>query len=331
MRLLKIICLTAALVFFSLSVSFAKTADPLASAKTRLNEVFNVLKEYSLYSPSDEELAETMDCMLMKAFLTLKEMIMLTEYQGFDLFSTCFHKDLYTHYKPQSREDTSLFDAKKLIDTAVEARILTPEIGYLKIHAFMHIDPETGEDILINRFVEPALEAFAKRGITKLILDLLDNPGGFLADMYEFLNFFSPENNTPMIIIQQRDNSSSVIRTESRGTYAHWKIAILMNRESASAAELTAGVLRYWGIATIIGEKSYGKWVGQAIYPLQKGGTLTFTTARIFLPDGITFDGIGMEPDISVSSFDSLKKARNFLQGKKFIPDDILKNYLTTP
>ena len=77
-------------------------------------------------------------------------------------------------------------------------------------------------------------------------------------------------------------------------------MVVLINQGSASASELLAGSLKAHGLATIIGEKSFGKAVGQSLYPLTTQTALYLTNARYFTPKGECIDGIGIEPDIQV-------------------------------
>lgn len=83
-------------------------------------------------------------------------------------------------------------------------------------------------------------------------------------------------------------------------------MAVLINRGTASAAELMAGSLKAHGLATIIGEKSFGKAVGQALFPLTQTTALQLTNARYFTPSGACIDGVGIEPDESVALDESL-------------------------
>ena len=77
-------------------------------------------------------------------------------------------------------------------------------------------------------------------------------------------------------------------------------VIVLINGYSASAAELAAGALRDLGRATTVGEKSFGKGTVQIVDELADGSGIKFTIAKYYLPSGVTIDGTGIEPDISV-------------------------------
>ncbi len=77
-------------------------------------------------------------------------------------------------------------------------------------------------------------------------------------------------------------------------------MAVLINEGTASASELLAGSLKAHKLATIIGQKSYGKAVGQSVFPVTDTTALYLTNARYFTPNGECIDGIGITPDILV-------------------------------
>ena len=83
-------------------------------------------------------------------------------------------------------------------------------------------------------------------------------------------------------------------------------MAVLINQGTASASELMAGSLKAHGLATVIGEKSYGKAVGQSLYPLTSKTAIYLTNARYFTPNGECIDKVGIEPDIKVSLAEDL-------------------------
>ncbi len=77
-------------------------------------------------------------------------------------------------------------------------------------------------------------------------------------------------------------------------------LVVLINEYSASASELSAGALKDNGRAILIGEKSYGKGTVQVLHILPDGSGIKFTTAKYYLPSGISIDGTGIVPDITV-------------------------------
>ncbi|MCJ7665654.1 MAG: S41 family peptidase, partial [Actinobacteria bacterium] len=85
-----------------------------------------------------------------------------------------------------------------------------------------------------------------------------------------------------------------------KGKYTEIPIVVLINGYSASASELVAGALRDSGRAILVGETSFGKGTVQVIHKLSDGSGLKFTTAKYFLPSGVSIEGVGVLPDIEV-------------------------------
>ncbi len=84
------------------------------------------------------------------------------------------------------------------------------------------------------------------------------------------------------------------------GKYTEIPLIVLINGFSASASELVAGALRDNDRALLIGERSFGKGTVQVIHDLSDGSGLKFTTAKYFLPSGVSIDGVGIIPDIEI-------------------------------
>jgi carboxyl-terminal processing protease len=134
-----------------------------------------------------------------------------------------------------------------------------------------------------------------------IILDLRNNPGGLFLAAVETCERFLPVGP----LVETRDRSGQVIeRYVSRRPVDDKTpplLAVLMNRYSASGAEIMAGAIQDRGIGVIVGEKSFGKGVVQSVYPLGNDLYLKMTTARYYTPSGRSFDAVGVEPDIEVS------------------------------
>ncbi len=128
----------------------------------------------------------------------------------------------------------------KLVFIKTESSIIAPGFGYLKIESFEHRN-------LVSVEVKPILQDFRSKGVRALVLELGNNPGGELWAVKEFLDLFAPA--AKLFMFESRSRQGSKEEKDSyfsseRGLYADWKIAILVNGNSASAAEIAAGVLR---------------------------------------------------------------------------------------
>ncbi|MEA2015538.1 MAG: S41 family peptidase [Actinomycetota bacterium] len=178
------------------------------------------------------------------------------------------------------------FDVPNLISESYEE-----DIGYIWYYDFQM----SGVDQL-DREVQELIDD----GMKGLILDLRNNPGGAWDDAIEVCDLFIDEG---MIVtvkgrLDGRERIDEYFARE--GKYTEIPIIVLINGYSASASELVAGALKDNDRAVLIGEKSYGKGAVQALYGLSDGSGIKFTTAKYFLPSGISVEGVGVKPDIVV-------------------------------
>lgn len=155
----------------------------------------------------------------------------------------------------------------------------TPQIGYVRIQSITKQSP--GE---VRRIVQE----LNKDKLKGLIIDLRDNGGGLMSSTVEIADMFLRDG----LILDVRGR-----RAETRKFSANddellqgVPIAILVNRNTASAAEILAGALKDRGRAIVVGERTFGKGTVQALIPLQSGGAIKLTTARFFLPSGASIE-----------------------------------------
>jgi len=153
------------------------------------------------------------------------------------------------------------------------------------------------------------LKTIASKNPQAIIIDLRNNPGGFLNEVVAIADFFLEENE-PIVYLQDKHQRTSMDSTTDP-IVKNIPIAILINKGSASASEILAGVLQSYGIAKIYGETSFGKGTVQNIVSLQSQdqngfSAFKFTTAEYLVaaPNGeaISIDGIGVKPDSNPTS-----------------------------
>ena len=133
-----------------------------------------------------------------------------------------------------------------------------------------------------------------------LILDLRNNSGGLLQTAVDVADKFV-EGDQVIVSIQGRLPSQNVVfRSKERTTHKKYPIVILINKGSASGAEIVAGALRDYNKAILLGEKTFGKGSVQSVIPMADGSALRLTTAKYFIPSGVTIHTVGIEPDILV-------------------------------
>ncbi len=170
-------------------------------------------------------------------------------------------------------------------------QLLGKATGYLQITEFTG---NTGEEF------SRQLAALRDKGMTSLILDLRNNPGGLLDAAVKVAEPFF--RNGELIVYTQGRKKED--REEYRATRKSDPISIpmvvLINAGSASAAEIVAGALKDTGRAVIVGERSFGKGSVQSVFKLKDGEGLRLTTALYFTPSGKSIHQKGIDPNVEV-------------------------------
>ena len=177
---------------------------------------------------------------------------------------------------------------QNIVSPAVESEI-DGEIGILKVNRF-------GDDtVSLSR---KYASEFVEKGVKKVILDLRNNPGGTVGAAQGLLGIWLDN----QIAMTERRGSEIVktLRTTGTPILGNMKTVVLINGNSASASEITAGVLREYGKATLVGQKSYGKGSVQIVLGLPGGSQMKVTEARWYTPKGKNIDKTGIEPDVKV-------------------------------
>ena len=174
------------------------------------------------------------------------------------------------------------------------ARLLDDGIGYLRIIQF-------GEKTS-SEFAE-ALTELTGQGLRGLVIDLRGNPGGLLQSAVEISQIFLPAKSV-VVSIRGREGSNRerVFTAHGRKHDTDLPLTVLINRGSASAAEIVAGALQDYGRAVIVGETSFGKASVQNVIPSQTrpACAVKLTTSHYFTPLGRLIHKKGIQPDESV-------------------------------
>lgn len=146
-----------------------------------------------------------------------------------------------------------------------------------------------------------ALREFILSGSDKLLLDLRNNPGGYLEAATDMASFFLPAGKT--IVTEDSGTKAPQKSDRSKGYDVFTdklKMVVLINEGSASASEILAGALREHGVAKLVGEKSYGKGSVQELVEITPETSLKVTVARWLTPNGNWISGKGITPDVEV-------------------------------
>ena len=145
-----------------------------------------------------------------------------------------------------------------------------------------------------------------------MVLDLRDNPGGFLNLAVSMSNLFSNEgfmDSNPIVYVKYRnkteDDKGDLL---NRGKFRHFKVLILANGGTASASEIVTAYLKNYCDALVIGERTFGKGVGQNVLPMPNAGTLTMTTFEYFVGKNmVSVNKVGIKPDYEVKNSENGK------------------------
>jgi carboxyl-terminal processing protease len=174
------------------------------------------------------------------------------------------------------------------------AGTMAPGIAYVYISQYTENTPDE---------LRAVLEQIEEGDYSGLILDLRNNPGGFLNETIETTDEFINEGRILSEI--DRDGNERTWDASDGGTATEIPMVVLMNENSASGSEVMAGALQDHGRAKVIGETSFGKGTVNHFVPLSDGGALYVTIGRWFTPNGTQIEGSGIKPDIEVIPSDA--------------------------
>ncbi len=198
---------------------------------------------------------------------------------------------------------------------SVNWSIKNGNIGYVRISQF--------SDDTVS-LMQQALNSFKKQNVKGVILDLRDNPGGYLTGAQDVASMFISKG----IVVSEKDKQGQVTSLFATGNVIlpQTPLVVLVNGGSASAAEIVSGAIQDDKRGTLVGEKTFGKGSVQDVLDLVGGSSLKVTIAHWLTPKGHMIDKKGIEPDVIVplSSADAaagkdpqLDKAISILNGQK--------------
>ena len=128
-----------------------------------------------------------------------------------------------------------------------------------------------------------------------IVLDVRNNPGGFLQTAVDIASHFLP---TGTMVVSERGESEVQHVTRGNPNLAGIPLVVLVNGGSASASEIIAGALHEKADAPVVGEKTFGKGSVQELVPLKDGSNVRVTVAKWFTPEGVSIDDTGIEPSV---------------------------------
>jgi len=191
--------------------------------------------------------------------------------------------------------------------SAVRGEVRPDGMGYVRITTFsMHVGADLRETM-------DRLQQSSPKG---WILDLRGNPGGYLDGAVAVSSQFIEDG--VVLLEQRREGERQEIRSRGRARVPTAPVAVLVDRGTASAAEIVAGAIRDNNRGTIVGERTFGKGSVQVVHNLTDGSALRLTIARWLTPSGEPIQGVGLAPSLVVASAEGsdvqLESAVDFLR-----------------
>lgn len=197
-------------------------------------------------------------------------------------------KVLLTIFRPATEETFDVWIERAWIDIkVVRSRMLEEGMGYLRLTMF---------DEGSSKEFKNHLEALIEQGAKGVILDLRQNPGGYLDQSIEIADYLLED---VLVVYTESRNGDNESFYASKERYdVTW--VVLIDEGSASASEIVTGALKDHKAATIVGTKSFGKGVVQVVKPYLESTGFKLTTSQYFTPNGLNIHGVGIMPDVEV-------------------------------
>lgn len=162
-------------------------------------------------------------------------------------------------------------------------------VGYIKIRQFTQN---------AGALVQQALADLTSRGATSFVLDLRDNPGGYLTQAVEVASLFM--NSGTVVEIQTVDGVSAKAATGRVATTS--PLVVITNKNTAAAAEVVAAACKESQRGTLVGTKTMGKGSVQVLHELSFGGAVRYTAAYYLTPEGHAIDQVGVTPSVNLEA-----------------------------
>ena len=181
--------------------------------------------------------------------------------------------------------------AKVIVDRGATQVLEDGAVGYIKLYDF---------DDHADEFVISALDSFDQQGIDTVIFDLRDNPGGSVQILINIMSHLIPAGPVIHFDYNQPEKLSTYVTNEV-ASLKDRDIIVLVNENTASAAEAFSGGIQDNGAGIVIGTQTYGKGTMQTITKIITGGGIKLTEAEYLTPKMRNINGIGIEPDVKVT------------------------------
>lgn len=189
-----------------------------------------------------------------------------------------------------------LIKREEVESITVAAKTLDGNIGYIRISSF---EGTTGEQF------DKSIDNLIKSDVKGIIFDIRNNPGGTLESVLDVTDRVLKEG--VILTIRDKAGNENVFKAEDDESI-DLPVCVIANSNSASAAEVFCAALKENGIASVVGETTFGKGIVQSIFELDDESAVKLTTAEYYTPDGTCIHKIGIKPDFEVKLNDKYKK-----------------------
>ena len=195
-----------------------------------------------------------------------------------------------TVYRENSGEYKDITLTRRPIDVqTVSGKMLDEEIGYISVAEF--------DRVTADQF-KSKIEELQGEGMKRLIIDLRNNPGGEVTTVVSMADYILKDGGRILTVANKKGTEETYDAED--GHSLEIPMVVLVNGNSASASEVFTGAMKDYGVATIVGTKTFGKGIVQTLMPLSDGSAIKLTTDHYYTPNGNDIHGKGIEPDLEV-------------------------------
>ena len=176
---------------------------------------------------------------------------------------------------------------RKVEVTVASGRMLEGDVGLITI---VNFDDRCADETI------RAIESLRQQGAKKLIFDVRNNPGGYAHELVKLLDYLLPEGD----LFRTVDYAGKEAVDRSDAAFLDMPMAVLVNRDSYSAAEFFCVALQEYEAAVVVGEKTTGKGYFQSTFSLNDGSAVALSIGKYFTPKGVSLEGVGITPDVEI-------------------------------
>lgn len=195
-----------------------------------------------------------------------------------------------TVYRENSDEYKDITLTRRPIDVqTVSGKMLDEEIGYISVAEF--------DRVTADQF-KSKIEELQGEDMKRLIIDLRNNPGGEVTTVVSMADYILKDGGRILTVANKKGTEETYDAED--GHSLEIPMVVLVNGNSASASEVFTGAMKDYGVATIVGTKTFGKGIVQTLMPLSDGSAIKLTTDHYYTPNGNDIHGKGIEPDLEV-------------------------------